>query len=286
MLRLMKKDNLLFLVIVVALSLSGAAAIKADDYEPVTKITSKDVNKTTEQARKIKVQQPKVDKSYMDRAAQINKDFNSPETQAELNKYKDQAKRILGLNKGGNSSSQTMKNPSVEKKGVLLPTEKVFVFISESVPLSTLRSYASDIDNSGEENVVMVMRGFVGGMKKIKPTMNFISRIISKDSTCDLMSTKSEKCKVYNVNVMIDPTVFERFGITAVPAVVFADGITTGTDVSQNMSEGNPEAFSIKDIYTAYGDMSLAYVMDQVYSSSKNPRVAALAKILRGGYYK
>ena len=282
----MRKSIVFIIVAVFVVFVVNAVSLKAEDAKLETSVTSKDVNKAAEQAKKIKVQEPKVDPAYIKRASQMNKKFNSAETQAELNKYKEQARRILAQNPNAPVAGQTKIGSGNEKTGVLLPTERVYVFISQSVPLSTLRSYASDIDNSGEENVVMVMRGFVGGMKKMKPTMTFISRIISKDEMCDLVTAKNPKCEVFDAEVIVDPTLFERFGITAVPGVVFADGITTGPDVSYNMSSGNPQAYSISNTYTAYGDMSLSYVMDQVFKSTKNPRVAALSKKFRGGYYK
>ena len=63
-----------------------------------------------------------------------------------------------------------------------LPTdERVYIFISSSMPKQTLRNYVRDVAKLSDPNVKLVMRGLVGGMKYIKPTLRFVGSLFVKD---------------------------------------------------------------------------------------------------------
>lgn len=66
------------------------------------------------------------------------------------------------------------------------------------------------IDRAKTSQITMVLRGFVGGMKKAGPTMAFIGDILKKDPACDL---NKGRCDSYQVNIQIDPKRFQKFHI-------------------------------------------------------------------------
>ncbi|MFZ0450128.1 MAG: TrbC family F-type conjugative pilus assembly protein, partial [Desulfatiglandaceae bacterium] len=137
------------------------------------------------------------------------------------------------------------------EKAFLLPDERVYLFISSSMPLSTLRNYAADMDRLKDPHITMVMRGFVGGMHYIKPTISFIEKILVKDPTClsacDLATDPSgqagaqagdasdQKCDLFHVTVNVDPLLYSRYEIRSVPAILYIRGLHS-TDPQQ--SEG------------------------------------------------
>ena len=51
-------------------------------------------------------------------------------------------------------------------------------------PEDTLRSYVSDAGRL-EGAVPIILRGFIGGMTRIMPTMTFIQKILKRDPGCD-----------------------------------------------------------------------------------------------------
>jgi len=135
----------------------------------------------------------------------------------------------------------------------------VYVFISSSVPLDTLRNYARAIDRLGYDNIFMVMRGFVGGMKYIRPTIDFISSILKKDSSCDFAS--GEQCEVFSAAVNIDPLLFRAYNISEVPAIVYARGVSVSDSA---LSEGLADNATYKDAYVVYGDVSIEYAVKKI----------------------
>lgn len=95
------------------------------------------------------------------------------------------------------------------------------LIISESVPLETLRTYAQTIDTLRHEKgiaVRMVMRGFVDGMQKIRPTIDFINSVISMDPH----SKVTDGAKQYAVKVDIDPE--RSMEVNQVPALAKKEG--------------------------------------------------------------
>ncbi|MDX9823120.1 MAG: type-F conjugative transfer system pilin assembly protein TrbC, partial [Syntrophales bacterium] len=108
------------------------------------------------------------------------------------------------------------------KEGILPGNERIYLFVSSSVPIETLRNYAKDLDRLGYSNVFMVLRGFVDGIKRVKPTLDFVKSVIAVDANCDVITTG---CKAYRVNIKIDPLLFRRYGISRAPAVVYAPDV-------------------------------------------------------------
>lgn len=168
----------------------------------------------------------------------------------------------------------------IEKtKGKLLPTERIYIFISSSIPIQTLRNYALAMDRLGDPNIVIVMRGFVGGMKYIKPTIKFVGGILRKDPSCNM--TK-QKCDTYRADFQIDPLLFRRYQIAKVPAVVYATDVNV---MDVQMSEGLESNTEVSNYYVLYGDASLEYVLDTIQKETKSKSIEELLSVFRKGFY-
>jgi type-F conjugative transfer system pilin assembly protein TrbC len=127
-------------------------------------------------------------------------------------------------------------------KGVL-SNEQIYIFISSSMPESTIRHYIQDVDYLNDPNIKFVLRGFVDGVKKIRPTMNFIRNVMKKDPTC------TGKCEKYKISVQVNPVLFSRFNIEAVPAILYVQG-KLPTEASRLKTVSPPN-------WLIYGDASL-----------------------------
>ena len=165
------------------------------------------------------------------------------------------------------------------ENGLLLSDERIYIFISSSIPLSTLRNYAKDMDTIRGPNIVMIMRGFIGGMKKIKPTLGFIHDVITKDRGCEV----GEDCEAFNVSVYVDPLLFRRYSISSVPAIVYAKGVSIR---DAGASEGLNDNADIGDEYIAYGDVSLSHALEKVKLEDRGQGLERVLKKLKGGYYE
>lgn len=165
------------------------------------------------------------------------------------------------------------------KGGTLPENERIYLFVSSSVPINTLRNYARDLDRLRDPNIFMVMRGFVGGMKRVKPTLDFVKRVIAEDANCDVMT---QGCKAYQANIKIDPLLFRKYEITRVPAAVYAPDLKI-TDLS--LSEGMEGNAKTGDHYSLYGDASLAHILETFRKESGRQSIEPLLEDLKGGIY-
>lgn len=109
----------------------------------------------------------------------------------------------------------------------------------------------------------MVLRGFVGGVGNIQPTIDLVGRIMQRDQSCNLVT--DGECEIFSVPFGVDPLLFRRFGIDRVPTVVYAREVKTG---DASLSEGDSTNAQIAEFWTASGDASLKYLVDQIQRDS------------------
>ncbi len=155
----------------------------------------------------------------------------------------------------------------------LSQSERIYIFISSAMPIRTLRNYAADLDHLGDPNVSMVMRGFIGGMKHVKPTLDFVSRLIVKDPACRV---KEEQCPAHRINLQIDPLLFRKYKIARVPALVYVPSLSSQ---DQQASEGLDE---VPPHTTLYGDASLEYLIETLHRNNKRESLNQMLKSFTG----
>lgn len=215
--------------------------------------------------------------SQADTARKTANYVNSPEYQERVRKESDRIQReVFGISPKGNYY------PGVEPLDMaphLKPDERVYIFVSSSMPEATIRAYTRAMDKLGDNNVIMVMRGFVGGADTFKPTLQFISRILSRDPNCVDVSG----CPTFNAAVEIDPNLYRKYRPLYVPAVVYASGIKPH---DPDMSEGLAANVSDpkQDWLMLYGDASLDYLLSKAAEAVPDSgSLAGLAEKLTGG---
>lgn len=198
-------------------------------------------------------------------AGKIMEKLNSPDFQARMQDEQQRLQETIFKDILTQSLPEADQNPITDAQ---TGSEQLYLFVSSSVPLNTLRNYAAMIDRARVGEIIMVLRGFVGGMKKIRSTMEFIGDILKKNPSCDL--TK-EKCDSYQVNVQVDPQLFQRFGIEEVPALAYLPS-------NEDKSEGKQAEPVI-----IYGDAGLDYLLERINREATNADLNTLIAALRGG---
>lgn len=244
-----------------------------------TGLTTQDMHKVMEKARQYQgsMKLPQTVSHAMKKAAQqANRQYNSPGYQALVRQYTESIRKQLEKD---NPQIQGYKKlysrvSTRNTTSILLPSERVYIFISSSVPMATLREYAAGLDKLGDPDVFMVMRGFVGGIKHVKETLDFMRQVLDLDfdAGTGLRAT-----------VEIDPLLFRRYNIGRVPAVVFANGVSV---FDREASEGLEDNAIVRDSYVVYGDMSLKYDLYKIYRETGNPRILELKRKLERGFYR
>jgi type-F conjugative transfer system pilin assembly protein TrbC len=206
------------------------------------------------------------------KAAENSRDlFESAEYQAQL---KQETERIKNEVFGGQLSNY-YKDSAADAKGALSGDERLYLFVSASMPMHVLRRYAADVARLRDPNVKIVLRGFVGGVAKIMPTMDLVSDMIRVDSSCS--PKDGGTCEVLSVSPIIDPMLFRRYGVEQVPAFVYVRGFSS-TDPDQ--SEGIASYVQTGDVLTISGDAGLKHILQRFHDETGSNSLGSLFKKL------
>lgn len=266
-----KKRFLIIILILLASAVVLAAGSLFAGDKAAPELTMDDINdllgKSREQTKKLQL--PADDQlnedSGLEAAEKLMERFNGSEFQAEL--HDEQQRLRQTLFKDIIDESLPQDDPEMPEIARSNP-EQLYLFISSSVPITTLRNYAVMIDRARATQVSMVLRGFVGGMKKIRPTMEFIGEILKKDPACDFLK---KQCDSYQVNIQVDPQLFHRLAIREVPTLAYLP--IRGDDPGEMQAE--PVIIN--------GDASLDFLLERINQEVKSAELDTLIASLRGG---
>ncbi|MBM9514069.1 TrbC family F-type conjugative pilus assembly protein [Desulfogranum marinum] len=142
--------------------------------------------------------------------------------------------------------------------GKLAETEKVYLFFSSAMPDTTVHSYLAALATINEPNLVMLMKGFVPGKRD-----QYLIQITKKNLSCrdQLQPENQHICERYEVPIKIQPSLFTKYEITQVPALVYERG-----DAAWKVT----------------GDMALDYLLERINREVKSTSLAGLVNKLRG----
>lgn len=148
--------------------------------------------------------------------------------------------------------------------------DRIFVFISKSVPEETLRNYMIDLE--GIPQATAVIKGFVGGVKKMQPTIQFIGDLLKEDRHC-----KMPDCDFRSANIVVDPIIFERLKIDRVPAIAYIkDYERTGY-----CSEGLDDGARMNNVHIVYGDVTIKHALKYIDRKSPSDKLKSIIKKIK-----
>lgn len=122
------------------------------------------------------------------------------------------------------------------------------LFISSSMPITTLRTYAGQLEQAGG---VMAFRGMPGGLTRVGPMAKLSAEILRLDPGCD-----GPACTMRNVQLIVDPLLFRQHGVNMVPAL----GLIPG-DPTRPYCERDDTSATASHI--VYGDAALSGMLDE-----------------------
>ncbi|AGH49439.1 hypothetical protein G432_08570 [Sphingomonas sp. MM-1] len=122
------------------------------------------------------------------------------------------------------------------------------LFVSSSMPISTLRNYAIQLE---KVRGVMAFRGAPGGLRKMAPMAKLTAQILRLDPGCE-----GPNCAMRDVQLIIDPIVFRQHGISQVPALAMIPG-----DPTQAYCERDDE--SPRAAHVVFGDSALSGMFEE-----------------------
>lgn len=133
--------------------------------------------------------------------------------------------------------------PAVTAKGWV-----PLLFVSSSMPISTLRNYAVQLERI---HGVMAFRGVPGGLRRMGPMAKLTAQILRHDPGCE-----GPSCVMRNVQLIIDPVVFRQHGIAQVPALAMIPG--DPTEAYCERDDDSPRA-----AHVVFGDSALSGMLDE-----------------------
>nr|WP_255352262.1 type-F conjugative transfer system pilin assembly protein TrbC [Novosphingobium sp. KN65.2] len=90
------------------------------------------------------------------------------------------------------------------------------LFVSSSMPVAVLRTYAGQLEKAGG---LMAFRGMPGGLTRVGPMAKLSAKILRLDPGCE-----GPACAMRGVQIIVDPLVFRQHGVTRVPALAMIPG--------------------------------------------------------------
>jgi hypothetical protein len=122
------------------------------------------------------------------------------------------------------------------------------VFVSSSMPVTTLRSYAAQLE---PVRGVLAFRGMPGGLTRVAPMAKLVAEILRLDPGCE-----GPACAMRDVQLIVDPLIFRQHGVREVPALTMAPG-----DPARPYCER--EEASERGRHLVLGDAALAGMLEE-----------------------
>lgn len=170
------------------------------------------------------------------------------------------------------------------KAGPLAQDERIYLFVSSSMPKKTLSTYIQAVDKVGDANVTLVLRGLVGGAQQILPTIEFFNSVLAKDPDCNPLDDPARGCESYQVGLVVDPLLYQRYEVSQVPTLVYARGVKR-TAGEEDGSEGLCENVAIGQSWSVSGDVSIEYMLERINSEAQSETLSAYVAALRKGFF-
>ncbi|QJU58427.1 conjugal transfer protein TrbC [Sphingomonas sp. AP4-R1] len=161
---------------------------------------------------------------------------------AERERQAKALRQALGL-EPAEEQALAKANPAATAKG-WVPV----LFVSSSMPISTLRNYAVQLE---KVRGVMAFRGVPGGLRKMGPMAKLTAQILRLDPGCE-----GPNCVMRDVQLIVDPIVFRQHGIARVPALAMIPG-----DPTQAYCERDDE--SPRAAHVVFGDSALSGMLEE-----------------------
>ncbi len=153
---------------------------------------------------------------YFQRAEQTVK-RNEKTVQREVQKKIDEKRvSIKAINEQIRNRIIQVKPSEPENTNTFLDTQaRIYIFVSRSIPLAVLRTFAVDIETLGSDNIRFVFKAF---------PRNFLNMFLQKDHA----GKKGED--MVKAKIVIGEKTFNRYRVDRVPAVVFDPDPMTAQD--------------------------------------------------------
>lgn len=205
------------------------------------------------------------------RAERVNTE-DIPNLMKEVDKYRQKiAKDTVGIENGEICSEQDGESCWDDRTD--MNDLYLYVFISSSIPEETLKRYSADMKKL--PNGIMVIKGAVGGIQNIMPTINLLTRASCGKNVNELLKADMQ-CEMGRTD--INPYLFRAFDIQSVPAIVYSE--IPYPQLMQDVTLGR--LINNNGYLKLTGDVSLDYALNR-FENEGILNAKAMRKQLRAG---
>lgn len=122
------------------------------------------------------------------------------------------------------------------------------LFVSSSMPIDELRTYAAALEKTGG---ALAFRGMPGGLHRVAPMARLSAEILRLDPGCE-----GPTCAMRATPIVIDPIAFREHGIEHVPAMAMVAGDPTQAYCERGDAPTVPTP-------VVYGDAALSGLLEE-----------------------
>ena len=244
------KDNLDYKIS----NIKNMTTISKDTNRTVAQMIKTQLDKSTMKSDATIISEHKNSKSFQKKVLENEEYILYDEKinwQQHLGKHKNRSNKIIrDLKEKGSVSS------SVSSNKYLNQNEKIYIVISSSIPNHIIKNYFEMLQNVNSD-VTFVLRGTIGGIKKMMPTLNWIKELLKKQDNSH-----------YEYNIIIEPRVTKKYNIEKVPAVLYIKDFD-----STYTNEDSDEKY-----YIYYGTVDVDYALEKINIDVKSEGLKKLLK--------
>lgn len=227
-----------------------------------------------EQKKNLDTESIKNNDEALRRATEAVQKFHAEQYQSILNQEISRIRENL-FHAGEKEDSEVIYSDANKTSGPALRRESyLYIFVSSSMPQSTVRAYAQDAALLKEQNIIIVLRGMTGNQPGIKETAKYVKNIIRKDPGCE------RRCTVYKARFAIDPRLFDKYKITEVPVFVYDRDVKSMNPGTRGKISNEPS----NDYWKLEGDVSVQYALELFRRETKETELDKLIGKLKPEY--
>ena len=198
-------------------------------------------------------------------AQQTTNKFYSPEFQKKITCEQQRLEKKVFQNfiQPWKEKKPDKNKDQAEQAGHLAESEKIYLFLSSSMPDETIHAYLADIERVADPKLLPVTRGLVRGIHNRKAHTKYFSQILKKDLSCIDQRHPKEICQRLKVSISVNPLLFAKHNISRVPAVVYTNR---------------------EKVFIIHGDAGFDYLLERINREVKSATLTSLIKnVQRGG---
>ena len=184
-------------------------------------------------------------------ARQVMERFTAPAVQERLQGEQARIAKAMTANRADNPKDQSSQ---------LAATEHLYLFLSSSMGEDVLSRLLAGIDRLGDEQIVPVFAGLPHGLDDWPGNTRFFQRVLQEEPTC--RDTAANTCMRLQVRLQINPVLFRRYGVSAVPTLVYDNG---------------------RRAWSVQGEAELVVLLERMNTAANTPVLDSLIASLRSG---